>query len=298
MLTTTKQIINRAAEGGYAVAAPNVSSELDARAYIEVAEDLNAPIILDVAFDAHPDIAFFGMVLRTLAEKSSVPVAIQLDHGSTRENIIKAIQAGFTAVMVDRSSLPFNQNVLEVKDIVGIAHSCGVSVEAELGHVGLANQYNIDRDAALTSVEEARKYIEETGVDCLAIAIGTSHGAYPKEFKPYLDFSRLIEINNAVNNFPLVLHGSSGTDNELLEKACKLGINKVNISNDLCRAAVDAIKSTNLLGNAAYDVWSCGINGAKIKLAEMIKIYGSYDKNWIHEYPGLPRSKTTLNESK
>lgn len=298
MLTTTKEIITRAAKEGYAVAAPNVSCELDARAYIEVAEDLNCPLILDVAFVAHPDIEFLAKILRGLAEQSSVPVSVQLDHGFAREEIIKAIHAGFTSVMVDRSSLPFEQNVAEVKEIVSIAHACGVSVEAELGHVGFAASYDVDRDAALTSVEEAKAYIEQTGVDCLAVAIGTAHGAYPKGFKPYLDFDRLVEIKKATDNFPLVLHGSSGTDNESLAKACKLGINKVNIANDLCRAAVEALQSTDLSGGAAYGVWTCGANGAKKKLAEMIKVYGAEGKNWLTEYPGLPHVKTTMDEAR
>ena len=298
MLVTTKEIVEHASANNYAVAAPNASSELDARAYIEAAEELNAPVIIDVAYPAHPDIYFLGKVLRELAEQSSVPVAVQLDHGFEEEHILAAIRAGFTSVMIDRSSLPFEENVRDVKEIVDYAHAVGVSVEAELGHVGFADNYAHDRDAALTSPEEALNYIQQTGVDCLAVAIGTAHGAYPKGFKPYLDFDRLVEIKKAVNNFPLVLHGSSGTDIEDIRKVCTLGINKVNIANDLCKATVDALKAADLEGAKAYTVWTVGRDAAKAKLKEMIEVYGSVGKAWTPVPKGLPKEETTMDEKK
>ena len=296
MLVTMKEIVEHASAGNYAVAAPNVSSELDARAFVEAAEELNAPLILDVVYMAHPDIFFFGKVLRGLAEQASVPVAVNLDHGWDKEHILRAIRAGFTSVMVDRSSCPFEQNVAEVKEIVDIAHAVGVSVEAELGHVGFADNYSHDRDAALTSPEEALDYIQKTGVDCLAVAIGTAHGAYPKGFKPYLDFDRLTEIKKATGNFPLVLHGSSGTDNDSLRKACSMGINKVNIANDLCKATVTALKEADLEGGNAYTVWTVGRDAAKAKLKEMIDVYGSVGKAWTPDVQGLPKAETTMDE--
>lgn len=280
MLYTMKEILNRASSEGYAVAAPNCFNELDARAYIEAAEECHAPLVLDVLYTAHPDLYFFGHMLRSMAEKSNVPIAVNLDHGGKKEEIIQAIQAGFTSVMVDRSALPFEENVKEVKEIVDIARLAGVSVEAELGHVGQASNYEHDGEDKLTSVEEAKKYIEQTGVDCLAVAIGTAHGAYPRGFTPYLDFDRLQEIKKELNNFPLVLHGSSGTKLEDLKKACQLGINKVNISNDLCKASVYALKEADLDGQKAYDVWTVAKNSTKEKLKEMIKIYGSEKKAW------------------
>lgn len=296
MLVTTKEIVEHASANNYAVAAPNVASELDARAYIEAAEELNAPVVLDVLYPAHPDICFFGKMLRELAIQSSVPVSVQLDHGSKKEQILTAIRAGFTSVMIDRSSFPFEENVRDVKEIVDYAHAVGVSVEAELGHVGNADNYALDRDAALTSPEEALEYIRKTGVDCLAVAIGTAHGAYPKGFKPYLDFDRLVEIKKTVNNFPLVLHGSSGTDIEDIRKVCTLGINKVNISNDLCKAAVKMLKESDLEGGKAYDVWDVGRNAAKAKLKEMIKVYGSVGKAWTPVAKGLPKAEATMDE--
>ncbi len=296
MLVTMKEILDKASEDNYAVAAPNIFSELDARAYIEAAEELKSPLIIDYCYGHNADTYFIGDMCRKLAMQSCVPIAINLDHGGPKEHIIEAIRAGFTSVMVDRSSLPFEDNVKQVKEIVDIAHSVGVSVEAELGHVGQANSYSTDRDAALTSVEESIKFIEMTGVDCLAVAIGTAHGAYPKGFVPYIDFDRLREIKVANHNFPLVLHGSSGTAHKDLQKVCSMGINKVNIANDLCRAAATALQSANLEGQAAYDVYKVAREGAKSKLIEMIKIYGSEGKAWVPDCKGIKKGVNSMEE--
>ena len=259
-------------------------------------EEMNAPLILDVGYASVTDLFFTGQMLRQLAMQSSIPIAINLDHGGAAAEIIQAIHAGFTSVMIDRSYLSFEENVAQVKELADIAHAAGLSVEAELGHVGQAAQYDVDRDAALTSAEDALKFIELTGVDCLAVAIGTAHGAYPEGFKPYLDFDRLVEIKKATNQFPLVLHGSSGTSNEQIEKACKLGINKVNIANDLCKAASIAVQSADLQGQNAYGVYDVLKEGAKAKLREMIQVYGSKDKAWLPVCKGIAKKETTMIE--
>lgn len=252
MLVTMKEILDRANAGNYGVAAPNVMSELDARVSLEAAEELNAPLILGV-FHGHPaDMVFFGSYLTRLADQAKVPVAINLDHGRTMEHIITAIRGGFTSVMIDKSTLPYDENVAAVKKVVEIAHAVGISVEAELGHVGQGDNYDEDRDAALTDPAEAKRYIEETGVDCLAVAVGTAHGAYAGT--PYLDFDRLQEIKK-ITGAPLVLHGGSGTGDENLRKACAMGINKVNVCNDLMRTACDTILAADTSGNGAYQGW-------------------------------------------
>ncbi len=296
MLVTMKEILVRASQGNYAVGAPNVSTELDARAFIEAAEELNAPLILDVDYIANPDIFFYGHMLRQLAEKASVPVAINLDHGATFTEVYKAVQAGFTSVMIDRSACPNEKNIADTKYVIDICHELGLTVEAEIGHVGQADNYDEDR-AALTEVSEAVEFIEKTGVDCLAVAIGTAHGAYPRGKKPYLDFERLAEIKKAVGpDFPLVLHGSSGTDIEDIRKACAMGINKVNISNDLCRAAATALQEADFEGNKVYDIWEVAKQACKKKMMEMIKVYGSDGKAWVPEAEGLPKVRTTMAE--
>jgi len=294
MLLTMKEILDRANEGSYAVAAPNVSTELDARAAIEAAEEQNAPLILDVGYAANPDIVFFGSYLTRLAEMSRVPIAINLDHGADYHSAMMALRAGFTSVMVDRSSLPYDENVAQVKEIVKIAHEMGVSVEAELGHVGQGSNYAVDRTAALTDPQQAKKYIEETGIDMLAVSIGTAHGAY--KGVPKLEFDLLVEIKKVTGNFPLVLHGGSGTGDENLRKACQLGINKVNVANDLFRSACDTITAADLSGNGAYALWNLGREGYKKKLKECIEIYGSKDKAWTVAPKGITSAEIVMEE--
>jgi len=295
MLVTMKELLDRASKENYAVCAPNVGSELETRAAIEAAEEMKAPLILDVGFKASPDIVAFGKVLTDLCIGSSVPIAINLDHGGDFSHVIYAIRAGFTSVMVDRSTLPYDQNVAEVKDIVRIAHSVGVSVEAELGHVGQGTNYAVDRDAAMTKPEEAKKYIEDTGVDCLAVAIGTAHGAYIGT--PVLDFDRLVAIKKATNNFPLVMHGGSGSGDENIRKACQLGINKVNINNDLMVGARDALAKADLTGNGAYGLFKVAKAGWKARLKELIDILGGTGKAWVPALKGTPGAEIVMEEA-
>lgn len=278
MLVTMKEILDRANSHNYAVAAPNIWTEVDCRACIDAAEELNAPLIIDIAFAANPNMKRLGHIAVEMAKESSVPVAVNLDHGADLEQVLLAIQAGFTSVMIDRSSETLEKNIEDTKKIVELAHTLGISVEAELGHVGMANQYETDGSSNLTSPEIAKQFVEQTGVDCLAVAIGTAHGAYAKGVKPYLDFQRLKEIKQAVN-IPLVLHGSSGTDLKDLKTVCHNGINKVNIANDLCRAVSDAIQQANLEGNNAYFFYDFVYEAEKQKLKEMIQIYGSSGEN-------------------
>ena len=294
MLLTMKELLDHANAGGYAIAAPNVATELDARAAIEAAEEQNAPLILDVGYSANPDIVFFGSYLTRLAEMSRVPIAINLDHGANYHAAMMALRAGFTSVMVDRSSLPYDENVAQVKEIVKIAHEMGVSVEAELGHVGQGSNYAVDRTAALTDPKQALEYIQVTGIDCLAVSIGTAHGAY--KGTPKLEFELLTEIKKVTGNFPLVLHGGSGTGDENLSKACSMGINKVNVANDLLRGACDAITSADLSGNGAYAVWNLGREGYKKALKHCIEVFGSKGKAWAVAPKGIAQAAIVMEE--
>lgn len=223
------------------------------------------------------DIYEFAYIAKALAEDSSVPVAINLDHGDSFEIAMKAIRAGFTSIMVDRSTLSFEENVRQVMEITKIAHSVGVSVEAELGHVGQGLKYDNDRNAGLTNVEEAENYIRETGIDCLAIAIGTAHGAY--KGKPYLDYERLKDIKQHVN-IPLVLHGGSGTGDEALKKAVENGINKVNLFTDLSTAGYNSIKEYISKDNdiSLFKAIQAAYDGYKIELKHYIKLFNSNNK--------------------
>lgn len=204
MLVTMKEILDRANKENYAVVAPNVFSEMDARTCLEVAEEEQSPIILDVAMTQTADIHFHGSYLTRLANETSVPVAINLDHGAAFEHAIMAIQSGFTSIMIDRSSLPYEENVAQVSELCRIAHAVGLSVESELGHVGNGSDGIEVASDMLTDPDQAKDYIERTGIDCLAVAIGTAHGAY--QGTPHLDFERLTKIKERVG-YPLVLHG-------------------------------------------------------------------------------------------
>lgn len=282
MLVTMKELLVRASKENYAIPAPNVGMELEARAMIEAAEEMNSPIILDVGFKQNPDIELYGRFLTRLAEDSSVPIALNLDHGKFFSHCIMAIRGGFTSIMVDRSTLPFEENVKEVSELVKIAHSIGVSVEAELGHVGMGAQYDIDRDAGLTDPSMAKEFIQRTGIDCLAVAIGTAHGAYAGT--PHLDFERLAQIKEIVGaDYPLVLHGGSGTGDEALARVAKMGINKINVSNENYKAAALGIEAAKLSGNAYYSLYRTAKQAEKEHMMKLIELFGSKDKAWKPE---------------
>ncbi len=293
MLYTMKELLDKANEGNYAVAAPNVSSELDARAALEVSEELNSPVILDIAVVSTPDLVFAGRYISELCRMARVPVALNLDHGSQFSHAILAIRGNFTSVMVDRSMLPYEENVKQVKEIVKIAHSVGISVEAELGHVGSGLDES-SSDGMLTDPLMAAKFIEDTGVDCLAIAIGTAHGAYKKA--PKIDFDRLVKIKEACGNIPLVLHGSSGSGDENIKKACRLGINKVNIANELLQGACKKLLAADLSGNGAYEIWNLAKEGYKETLRSRMELYGCIGKAWTKESDGIGNGKITMSE--
>ena len=176
MMIPMGELLAKAKKEGYGVAAPNVFNRETIEACFLAAKKLRAPIILDVAA-VHGIYECADIARYYEKQYPEVPFALNLDHGGAYEDIVKAIHAGFSSVMIDRSTCAYEKNVEEVKEIVKIAHAVGTSVEAELGHVGQGAEYEETRDAGLTKLEEALKYVEETGVDCLAVAVGTSHGS-------------------------------------------------------------------------------------------------------------------------
>jgi len=287
MLVTLKQIIDRANAEGYAVCAPDVWSELDARACLEAAEELNAPLILDASYRMNPDIMMFGRILTELAVKSCVPVAVHLDHGTEYEKKTQhllAIRAGFTSIMVDYSTLPFEENVQKTAEMVQIAHLAGVSVESEIGHV--ARGFEGKKEEGMTDPDTAAEFARRTGVDALAVAIGNEHGTY--HTAPQIDFDRLRAIKEKTGGLPLVLHGSSGLPEERLRQACRNGINKVNICQDIMLAARRAAMDPALESDGVYGLWSYVRQGIRNRVAYNIEhIYGSAGKAWVPESKGL-----------
>lgn len=238
MLTDMGTILRKAKKEGYGVAAPNVWNSVTVKSVYEAAKELNAPIIFDCA-GIHNLEETVELVHFYEKKYPEVIGAVNLDHGGSFEEIMTAIRSGCTSVMVDRSTLPFEENVKEVAEIVKIAHAAGISVEAELGHVGQGFEYEATRDAGLTKKEEAIAFVEQTGVDCLAVSVGTSHGTY--KGTPKLEFELLSELHQMVE-VPLVLHGGSGTGDDNLKKAVETGIQKVNLCTDLSNAGLEKMK--------------------------------------------------------
>lgn len=244
MLVTTKEMFKAAMEHKFGIAQPNAWDLHSLRAIIRACDSKNSPAIIGLA-EVHFNYAKpkeLAALAKMYANEINVPVALHLDHGETFEGIVSAINAGFTSVMIDASSKPYKENIEMTKEIVKIAHTCGVVVEAELGHVGAGADYSNAGDM-FTSPEQAMDFIEETKIDSLAIAIGTAHGEY--KGNPKIDFDRLKAIREKID-IPLVLHGGSGTGDETLNKCIKLGINKVNICTDLMKAASKKISESRV----------------------------------------------------
>lgn len=275
MLVNMTDILKKSREGRYGVIAPNICNEDTARAAIETAVENSAPMILDLIFNAADDVPLLAKAAVEMAQKAPVPVALNLDHGGTFEQAVIAIRCGFSSIMVDRSSLPYEENVAEVAQLVKIAHAVGVSVEAELGHVGSGESYAADRNAGLTDPRQARDYVERTGVDALAVAIGTAHGKYVGT--PHLDFDLLHAIYDQVE-VPLVLHGGSGSGDENLARATREGITKVNIGTDLFQAGIDNLLAHHGELKRAHLSYHLLSDGYKAKLTHYMKLVNQCGK--------------------
>ncbi|PWL42972.1 class II fructose-bisphosphate aldolase [Christensenella sp. MSJ-20] len=280
MYVTMAEIAKRAMEGGYGVTAPNVYDEFSVTAAISAAEELNAPVILDVTPGMAPN-GFHHFMKMTIekARDAKVPVCTNLDHGGTFEVCIQALREGCSSIMADRSVLPLEENIAQVAELANIAHICGASIEAELGHVGQGMTYAADRDAGMTNPAEAKEFVEKTKVDLLAIAMGTAHGVY--KGTPHLDFDVLAAVRKAIPNTPLVLHGGSGTGDENLARATREGIAKVNIFTDLSLAAVAAIRENGFSENmGVLPVMNIMMKGYKDKLVHYMKLFNMENKAW------------------
>ncbi|VXA91424.1 Ketose-bisphosphate aldolase [Microbacterium sp. 8M] len=235
MLYTRKSILDIANAENFAIPAFNISDWAMFNGVMDISEAKNAPVIIAI----HPDeVAHVTTdlipAMHARAHRSSVPVAIHWDHGGTFEQMMVAIRAGFTSVMIDASMKPFDENVALTRKVVEAAHAAGIQVEGELGTIGANDSYGESGAAEIiyTNPEDAVRFVEATGVDSLAVAIGTSHGLYPADKKPELRHDLLQEIKAAVG-IPLVLHGGSSNPDAELRRAVELGVNKINISSDI-----------------------------------------------------------------
>jgi fructose-bisphosphate aldolase class II len=235
MLMNMKDLLAVAQANGFAVPAFNTSSNMILKGVIEASEEMQSPLIVAI----HPDELSFvrtSFVKSVVEEavKATVPVCIHLDHGATIGQVMEAIQCGFTSVMIDASRLPLEENIEICKKVVEIAHPINISVEGELGTIGTTGpEAEAGSDVIIyTNPDDVEIFVAATGVDTLAVAIGTSHGIYPKDRKPELKLDLLKEIQSRVN-IPLVLHGGSANPDDEIAASVKLGINKINISSDI-----------------------------------------------------------------
>ena len=234
MLLNMKELLAAANENNFAVPAFNISSYAMFNGIMEASEEEHAPVIISI----HPDeLSHIGtdviQAIRQRAYKTKIPVCIHLDHGASFEQIMVAIQAGYTSVMIDGSSLPFEENIAVCQKVCEAAHGADVSVEGELGTIGTTDSAETENQVIIyTKPDDAAKFVEETGVDTLAIAIGTCHGLYPAGMKPELKLDLLKEIKSKVS-IPLVLHGGSNNPDKEIGESVTLGVNKINISSDI-----------------------------------------------------------------
>lgn len=245
MLVNLNEVLYDAQKNHYGVGLFNTTDTDMLEAVIEAAERKRSPVIIGTAEILLPygELALIGPSTIEAAKRASVPVVAHYDHGLTFERCMEALKLGFSSVMFDGSVKPYAQNIEETREIVRIAHAFGATVEGEIGHVGSAE--NTADKSRYTTVEEARQYLSDTGVDALAIAIGTAHGAY--KTAPQLSFERLREIRSEID-VPLVLHGGSGLSDDDFRQSIANGIAKVNIFTDLCLAGLNGQAEALRLG--------------------------------------------------
>ena len=274
MLVTLSDILAEAEKGKYGVGLFNMLNLEMARGIIEAAEEERSPLILGVAEVHLPLIPFeyAALIMNDIAKKATVPVCLHFDHGVDYNKIKAAVDAGFSSVMYDGSSLPYEENIKNTLAVSKMAHAKGVSVEAELGHVGGAEGGEDDGvEEMYTKVEQVNDFIDRAEIDALAVAIGTAHGPYKK--KPVLDIGRLAEIYK-VSAKPLVLHGGSGLSPEQFRATIDNGIRKVNICTEMCVAAREAYiasKNHEIMFNDAKEA-------VKAVVKARMQLFGSSNK--------------------
>ena len=240
MLVTLKQMIDMAEEGGYCVPAFNVYNIETVMGVMDAAEELKAPVIMQL----YPRLVneqvgyYLSPVVLAAAQKASVPVCLHLDHAAGKQEVYRALRWGYTGIMQDGSSLSFEENVALTRSTVEMCAAMGVSVEGELGHVGSAAD---DTMGEFTDPEEAKSFVEQTGVCCLAVLVGNAHGHYKKP--PKLDIDRISAIRKACG-VPLVLHGGTGIPDDQVKAAIAAGMRKMNIGTDVCCAFAEGTKAT------------------------------------------------------
>ena len=284
MLVNMNDVLKPAQKGKYAVGLFNAVNLDLARGIIAAAEQTGSPVIMGTAEVLLPygpleEVSYY---LIPMAKKARVPVVVHLDHGLRKETCLKALELGFTSIMYDCSTDSYDENVKKVKEMADIAHSYGATIEGELGHVGdnegsaEGSSHLADPSAFFTDPKMAKDYVEKTGVDALAIAVGNAHGAY--KLPPKLDFERIRTIAKTVD-VPLVLHGGSGLTDDDFRKAIKEGISKVNIFTDINVAAVEAeFRKFSHMNKGIIDLIPAAVEAVKQETAKKMQLFDSVGK--------------------
>lgn len=279
-LVTTKQILLDAQAGKYAVGAFNVENMEMVMAVVDAANELKSPVILQTTPSTikYAALDYYYAIARVAALKADVPVAIHLDHGSSFDLAMQALRVGYTSIMIDGSHDPFEDNIALTKSVVAACHPSGITVEAELGKVGGKEDDLDGGNGGLTDPDEAKEFVERTGVDLFAPAIGTAHGVYKGE--PKLDLDRLATIRGLVD-VPLVLHGTSGVPDETVKACIERGICKVNYATDLRIAFTKGVKAYMAEDPNAFDpkkYSKVGMAEVKAYVAQKMAVVGSVGK--------------------
>ena len=272
MRVNLKDVLLDAQKKHYAVGLFNTTDTDMLEAAIGAAEEMRSPIIIGTAEVLLPfgELQLIAPSIIHAAKRASVPVVVHYDHGLTFDRCIEALQLGFSSIMFDGSAGDSEENLRATREMVKIAHSMGVTVEGEIGHVGDAVIGDHETSDQYTTPEEAVRFVEATGVDALAVAIGTAHGAYKS--KPKLDIGRLREIRSALDT-PLVLHGGSGLSDDDFRNTIREGIAKVNIFTDLCVAGSNAMKEYSDL--AYLDLRNKKVEAIQNAIKKKMELFGS-----------------------
>lgn len=283
MLMNMKDLLTVAQKNHFAVPAFNIGSDQLLKAVMKTVTELKSPVILEMSPDEFNFVGYAQIqAMLYEAAHTDVPVCIHLDHGDSYETVVRAIQAGMTSVMIDASKLPYEENVAITKKVVETAHIANVSVESELGTIGTTgNSIEGGTEGVIYTVpEEAKQFIEDTGIDTFACAIGTAHGIYPKDMKPKLRIDILKDITDQVS-VPLVLHGGSSNKDEEIAEAVKNGICKINISSDIKVAFYEQARKT-LNENPGYreplEIYPAAMEACGKVCADKIRLFNSQDK--------------------
>lgn len=281
MYCSMKKMLAKANQGKYAVLAINCFNLETARAAIEAAEEMHAPIIIDLLQDhlkMHFDYRYLTHPIIRMAQDSTTEVAINLDHGQDFAFVKQCLQEGFSSVMMDASMYPLEKNIAITQKIVDFAQAFNASVEAEVGNMGAVSEDHWTAEAMYTDPDEAIEFIQKTGVDCLALSYGSTHGNYPAGYVPEFRFDIVEKIKKATD-LPLVLHGGSGAGKENILKSIEVGINKINVGSDFMKGQLLDLKKSLAEGQEDYPALiHSTINAGKEVVKQYIQLSGSENK--------------------